>query len=124
MTALAVGAAPGAAGTTAAATGWDAAWSAALDRLDLDAAEVEAMLARTRTEADHVPAVPAPFQPPARLGPLPASLATRAQAVLERHQRLAEELTTAMTENRRQRAATAVLSQRPAAVPVYIDTAV
>lgn len=115
MTALAVG---------GATTGWDAAWSAALDRVELDAAEVEAMLVRLRAEADHVPDLPAPWQPPARLGPLPASLAVRAQAVLERHQRLAEQLTSALTENRRQRHATAALSQRPAAVPVYIDTAV
>jgi hypothetical protein len=109
-----------------AAAGWDAAWSAALDRVELDAAEVETMLVRLRAEAAHVPEPPRPWAPPERLGPLPASLATRAQAVLERHHRLAGELTRAMTENRRQRQASAALSQvtARAAVPVYIDTAV
>lgn len=107
-------------------TTWDAAWASALDRLELDAAEVEAMLVRLHTEADHVPDLPVLWSPPERLGPLPASLAVRAQAVLERHQRMATALTSAMVENARQRRATATLTQVTArsAEPVYVDTAV
>ena len=103
---------------------WDAAWAAALERAELDAAEVEAMLARLRAEPDHAPDVPAPWSPPPRLGPLPASMAVRAQAVLKRHQRLADELNVAITENRRHRRALASLRPREAAAPVYIDTEV
>ena len=109
-----------------ATTGWDAAWASALDRLELDATQVETMLVRLHAEADHVPDLPALWSPPERLGPLPASLAVRAQAVLERHQRMAAELTRAMVENARQRRATAALNEVTArrADPVYVDTAV
>ena len=107
----------------APAPGWDAAWSSELDRLELDATEVETMLVRLHAEADYLPALRS-WSPPDRLGPVPASLAVRAQAVLERHQRMAAELTRAMVENQRQRRASAAMHQRPAAVPVYVDTAV
>ena len=50
------------------------------------------MLTRLHAEADYLPAL-RPWSPPERLGPVPASLAVRAQAVLERHQRMAAELT-------------------------------
>ena len=86
---------------------WEAAWSAALDAVELDAAEVEAMVVRLRSDAEHVPTAPRPFAAPVGLGPLPASLAVRAQAVLERHQRMATDLTRAMVENQRQRRASA-----------------
>lgn len=109
-----------------ATTTWDAAWAAALDRLELDAVEVEEMLVRLHTEADHAPDLPVLWSPPERLGPLPASLAVRAQAVLERHQKMATALTSAMVENARQRRATAALNEVTArrAEPVYVDTAV
>lgn len=103
---------------------WDAAWASALERCELDAGEVEAMLARLHGDPEHVPDAMTPWLPPPRLGPLPASLAVRAEAVLKRHQRLAEELTVAITENRRHRRAVASLSRREAAAPVYIDTEV
>jgi len=111
-------------GPVAAGGGWDAAWSAALDRLELDAAAVEALVLRLRAEAEHVPTALPRWSPPERLGPLPASLAVRAQAVLERHHRMAAELTRAMVENQRQRRAGAAMHPRPEAVPVYVDTAV
>lgn len=101
---------------------WDAAWASALERSELDADAVEAMLAHLHADPDHVPAVPARWAPPPRLGPLPLSMAARAEAALKRHQHLTEELIVAITENRRQRRATATLSQREAAKPVYIDT--
>lgn len=120
MSSVAVGALGAPTGT------WEAAWSAALDAVELDAAQVEAMVLRLRADAEHVPEAPRPFLPPAGLGPLPASLAVRAQAVLERHQRMATDLTRAMVENQRQRRATAALAGATAtsAVPVYVDTAV
>ena len=108
----------------AGAPTWDAAWASALERAELDAAEVEALLARIHAEPDHSPEPPAPWSPPPRLGPLPASLAVRAEAVLKRHQRLAEDLTVAITENRRHRRALESLRPREAAAPVYIDTEV
>lgn len=101
---------------------WDAAWASALERSELDLADVEAMLARLHADPEHVPDVPTAWVPPPRLGPLPASMAVRAEAVLKRHQRLAEELTVAITENRRHRRAVASMSRREAAAPVYIDT--
>ena len=60
-----------------AATNWDAAWASALDRLELDAVEVETMLVRLHAEADHVPDLPVLWSPPERLGPLPAAMAVR-----------------------------------------------
>lgn len=122
----AAAAAPAPRPATGPTAGWDTAWSAALDRMELDAVEVETMLARLHAEADHVPDLPLPWTPPQRLGPLPASLAVRAQAVLERHQRMAEDLTRAMVENQRQRRAGAALREvtANAAAPVYVDTAV
>lgn len=107
---------------TAESSTWDAAWACALERSELDLADVEAMLVRLRTDPDHVPDTPAPWIPLPRLGPLPASMAVRAQAVLKRHQSLAEELTVAITENRRHRKAITSLRRREAAAPVYIDT--
>ncbi len=101
---------------------WDVAWASALERSELDADEVEAMLARLHADPDHVPDVPARWTPPPRLGPLPLSMAPRAAAALKRHHVLTEELIVAITENRRQRRAAASLSQREAAAPVYIDT--
>lgn len=103
---------------------WDAAWASVLERAERDAAAGEALLARIHAEPDHAPDVPAPWSPPPRLGPLPAALAVRAEAVLKRHQRLTEELLVAITENRRHRRALESLRPREAAAPVYIDTEV
>ena len=109
---------------TAHPPAWDNAWHTALDAMELDVAETEAVLARLHAEADHVPSPLAPWQPPAGLGPLPSTLADRARALLERQQRAAAELTRAMVGNRRQQRAAAAADHRAAARPVYIDTAV
>jgi hypothetical protein len=55
-----------------------AAWSEVLDRLDADLDRYEAVAAGDDA------AVPPAFEPPAGLGPLPASLTDRAVAVLGR----------------------------------------
>lgn len=103
---------------------WDSAWHTALEAMELDVAETEAMLARLHAQADHVPQPLTPWQLPEGLGPMPSTLADRARALLERQQRAAADITRAMVGNRRQQKAAASMDQRDAARPVYIDTAV
>jgi hypothetical protein len=105
-----------------AAPVWDAAWSAALTELELDVAQAEALL-----RADHVPAkgpatVIAAWRPPVGLGPLPASLLTRAQALLDRQLDVGRRIAEAANLSRRQAVAAEGLRSRPPAVPVYLDT--
>jgi hypothetical protein len=103
---------------------WARTWADALTAAELDLEETEAVLARLHADADFVPEVPAPWAPPTGLGPLPASEAERARAVLARQRRVAVELTAAMVGNRQHRRITASAAQRSAAVPIYVDTAV
>jgi hypothetical protein len=105
-----------------AAPVWDAAWSAALTELELDVAQAEALL-----RADHVPApgqaaAIAPWRPPVHLGPLPASLLTRAQALLDRQLDVSRRIAEAANLSRRQALAAEGMRSRPPAVPVYLDT--
>lgn len=105
-----------------AAPTWDAAWSTALTELELDVAKAEALL-----RADHVPAkgpaaTVAQWRPPVGLGPLPASLMTRAQALLDRQLDVGRRIAEAANLSRRQAAAAEGMRSRPPAVPVYLDT--
>ena len=105
-----------------AAPAWDAAWSTALTELELDVAKAEALL-----RADHVPAkgpaaTVAQWRPPVGLGPLPASLMTRAQALLDRQLDVGRRIAEAANLSRRQAAAAEGMRSRPPAVPVYLDT--
>jgi hypothetical protein len=102
---------------------WLAAWSAALDELEMDVEEAEAVLT-----GDHMlretPLRDA-WRPPAGLGPLPLDLRPRADAILARQLATAENITRALATNRRQAAVTARIETggQAAARPSYIDCA-
>lgn len=103
------------------ADGWDGRWEQALHELELDVAAAERLLA-----AAHLPDVEEVtarrWRPPAGLGPLPAPLRERAQALLDHQLDLARRTAEAMTLARRQLAAADALRTRPSAVPVFVDT--
>ena len=97
---------------------WDAAWEAALTALELDVASAEGMLA-----LDHIADAPPrdPWAPPVGLGPLPASLADRAQALLDRQIETGRRLAEAAELSRRHSRAAQALRSGPPSVPVYLD---
>ncbi|WP_159807576.1 hypothetical protein [Cellulomonas citrea] len=100
---------------------WDAAWSEALTELEIDVTTAERML-----DNDHLPSVDevarlVAWRPPADLGPLPAALADRARALLDRQLATAAAMGRALVMNRRQLAAVAALAPTPAARPVFLD---
>ncbi|GEA90139.1 hypothetical protein [Cellulomonas cellasea] len=102
------------------APAWDAAWSHALTELELDVAEAEALL-----RADHAGPVELRSQqwvPPTGLGPLPAPLVERAQALLDRQLDVARRTAAAALLSRRHLVAVDAMRERPPAVPVYLDT--
>ena len=94
------------------------AWVAELDRLEVDVALAEAMLA-----ADHLELTePAAWSPPAMRGPLPADLEPRARLVLERQLAVAHLLAERLTRTDRHRRYTqAVRDTAHPEVPVYVD---
>ncbi|MEV6849968.1 hypothetical protein [Actinoplanes sp. NPDC051411] len=101
---------------------WDGAWSAALDELELDVAQVEAMLTDERRYAETPPADL--WRPPTELGALPLELKPRADEILTRQLRAAEEIAKRLTSNRRQFAATSRIETGEAVKrPVYVDRA-
>jgi len=108
-----------------AAPVWEATWSAALTDLELDLAQSEALL-RANHLADAVSVTETrgvvAWHPPVGLGPLPASLQTRAQALLDRQLDVGRRIAEAANLSRRQAAAAEGMRSRPPAVPVYLDT--
>ncbi|HWS38526.1 MAG TPA: hypothetical protein VN408_38030 [Actinoplanes sp.] len=110
--------------STATANGldWRAAWTAALDDLEMDVLAVETMLADERRLAETPPANP--WQPPTGLGALPLELRPRADEILTRQLAAAEEIARRLTTNRQQLAATAKIETGEAVKrPVYLDFA-
>lgn len=103
----------------AATPQWSEAWAEALEALELDVAEAEAMLA-----VDHVfeATTRDPWTPPVNLGPLPAHLADRARALLGRQLDVSRQLAAAARNSRRHDRAISHLDMRAPAAPVYIDT--
>ncbi|MFC4062439.1 hypothetical protein ACFOWE_29415 [Planomonospora corallina] len=103
---------------------WHAAWSAALDALEMDVAAVEEMLSGDH-RTQEVPAVTGAWTPPTDLGPLPLDLRPRADAILSRQLRVAQEMVLVMAGNRRQAAMIARVETGSdgAARPVYINCA-
>jgi hypothetical protein len=72
---------------------WHQAWCVALDDLELDVTEAEHLLeARRGTPAPAQLRLVGGWQPPAVDGPLPGDLRMRAQAILARQLRVAEDL--------------------------------
>jgi hypothetical protein len=101
---------------------WDGAWSAALDELELDVLEIETMLADERRRVDTPPANL--WKPPVELGALPLELKPRADEILSRQLRAAEEIARRLTATRQQMAATARIETGESVKrPVYVDRA-
>ncbi|MGW6132493.1 hypothetical protein ACWFNE_20900 [Cellulomonas sp. NPDC055163] len=102
------------------APAWEAAWSHALTELELDVEQAEALL-----RADHAGPVrlrAQPWVPPTGLGPLPAPLVERVQALLDRQLDVARRTAEAALLSRRHLVAVDAMRERPPAVPVYLDT--
>jgi hypothetical protein len=102
---------------------WRSAWTSALDELELDVEATEVMLADERRHAEHPPADN--WRPPTGLGTLPLELRPRADEILTRQLRAAEEIARRLTANRQQTAMTARMETgRAASRPAYIDCAI
>jgi hypothetical protein len=100
---------------------WDAAWSAALDAMELEVDEVEQLL-RHRDVLENAPVEPVTFTPPEGLGPLPIALADRARRLVQRQLDLSRELTIAIAGNRQQaRLVNRLHREAVETVPVYLD---
>ena len=100
---------------------WVAAWSGALDALELDVDSADELLRTAHlTSVDDV-ARAAAWHPPLDLGPLPASLEVRARALLGRQLEAARRAGEAIVVSRRQLAATRLLSNRSTESAVYFD---
>lgn len=95
-------------------------WEAELARLETDVAAAEALLADGETAGSNVTD---DWTPPTDLGPLPEAMLVRAQAVLQRQQRVAEALRSARAANTRQRDFTARVTGATVnrATPAYLD---
>ncbi|GID25097.1 hypothetical protein [Paractinoplanes brasiliensis] len=101
---------------------WRDAWSAALDELEMDVATVEAMLADERRHAETPPADL--WKPPTELGALPLELKPRADEILTRQLKAAEEIARRMTATRQQMTMTTRIETGEAVKrPVYVDRA-
>jgi hypothetical protein len=101
---------------------WRGAWTAALDELELDVAAIEAMLADEHRNAGTPPADL--WRPPTELGALPLELKPRADEILTRQLRAAEEIARRMVSGRQQIAMTARIETGEAVKrPVYVDCA-
>lgn len=103
---------------------WREAWATALDALEADVADVEALLADDHLMRDNP--VADPWSPPAGLGPLPVELRPRADAILARQLAASTALAVTITETRKQAVVVARLDadrQPPPPRPAFIDCA-
>jgi hypothetical protein len=101
---------------------WRSAWVAALDEMEIDVAAAEAMLADDHRHAEHPPANL--WQAPTDLGALPLELRPRADEILTRQLRAAEEIARRMVTTRQQMAMNARIETGEAVKrPVYLDCA-
>jgi hypothetical protein len=102
--------------------GWDSAWSAALDEMELAADEVERLL--RHRDADELPRMTGlEFQPPTHLGPLPVDLSQRARQLLQRQLDLSTQLGLAIAGNRAQaKLVTRLNHERTTTVPLFLDS--
>jgi hypothetical protein len=101
---------------------WRDAWTAALDDLELDVTEIETMLADERRYAETPPADL--WKPPTELGALPLELRPRADEILTRQLKAAEEIARRLTAGRQQIAMTARIETGESVKrPVYVDRA-
>jgi hypothetical protein len=101
---------------------WRTAWTSALDALEMDVAEAEAILVESHRAADVPPADP--WQPPPNMGPLPLDLRPRADAILARQLAAAEAIAQRLTTNRQQSAvASRIETGEAVSRPAYLDCA-
>jgi hypothetical protein len=92
-------------------------WVTALERLEVDVALAEALLA-----VDRDPVTPEPWSPPVMRGPLPADLEPRARLVLERQLAVAHRVSERLTSTGRHRRLTQRIRDTASPdIPVYID---
>lgn len=104
---------------------WVDAWSTALDDLELDLADTQALITALHNGKPHADvAATRPWRPPTGLGPLPESLVERARVVLERQLRVSQQLASAVAVNRRHSRAAAAIRSAETAVPIYVDLAI
>jgi hypothetical protein len=110
---------------------WHAAWSAALDDLEMDVGRAEALLTAdhvVREAAVEAALVAGGWTPPTALvrsgQPLPADLAERAQALVDRQRRTAVALSKALTASRRELKLLHRMNPGAATPPVYHDKSV
>lgn len=101
------------------ASGWTAAWCAALAELEFDVGEAEELIRVGHATGPLGPA----WLPPSDLGQLPASLRDRAQALVARQLRVAQSLTEAAQQSRRHLRVLERLRATPESTPVYLDAA-
>ncbi|HEY0187053.1 MAG TPA: hypothetical protein VGC67_06160 [Cellulomonas sp.] len=95
-------------------------WLAVLTELE-DAADHAERLLELARRSDETPPAAVWWQPPRGLGPLPAGLAERAGALVERQQDLQRRTAESVVERRRSLRTAQALRTRPASVPVYLD---
>jgi hypothetical protein len=101
---------------------WRDAWTAALDELEMDVAEVETMLADARRLAETPQSNM--WQPPTDLGALPLELKPRADEILTRQLAAAEEIARRLTATRAQQVMTSRIETGEASKrPLYLDCA-
>jgi hypothetical protein len=101
---------------------WRDAWTDALDELEMDVAEVEVMLADSRRLSEMPEANP--WQPPQDLGALPLELVPRADEILTRQLRAAEEIARRLTSTRQQQVVTGrIETGERMKRPLYLDCA-
>jgi hypothetical protein len=101
---------------------WRGAWTAALDELELDVSVIEVLLADEHRQAETPPTDL--WKPPTELGALPLELKPRADEILTRQLKVAEEIARRITANRQQTAMTARIETGEAVKrPVYVDRA-
>jgi hypothetical protein len=102
---------------------WHHAWVAALDALEADVEQVEALLVEDHRTRD-LPLAD-PWSPPDGIGPFPLDLRPRADAILSRQLAAAQALALTMVANRRQieMAARIEAGEEPRR-PSYLDCAI
>ena len=104
---------------------WRAVWEATLNDLEQDVDAAEAILAAVhRGEHDTLPGGLGSWTPPVGIAPLPASLAERAQLILERQLRVIEDVAHAATRSRQQNEVSRRMrSDQAPSRPLFVDAA-
>jgi hypothetical protein len=102
---------------------WRTAWTSALDALELDVEQAEAMLVEEHRAAEAADADP--WSPPPHIGPLPLDLRPRADAILARQLAAAEAIAHRLAANRQHSAVVSRMqSTEKVSRPAYLDCAI